>query len=123
MNMTGSSISKKPTQTRRTVRMLADRATETKMNQSDNNEELEKKVRDVFEALEMPERRHLDANPNRIDEEKSENLQKEVEGVDAVIMIVDRNEVSFLCTWKIFSPRTDEFCSSLSKDMSGSSLG
>lgn len=82
--------------------MVSSRETnDTSKAQSDDDEELKRKVRNVFEALERPGGISLPcANSNNIDEEKMNGLQQEVDGVDAVMMVIDSNLVSIVRGWE-----------------------
>lgn len=65
---------------------------------SDDDEELKRKVRNVFEALERPGGMSISGEASSsFDEEKMTELREEVDGVDAVMMVVDSNLVRTAC--------------------------
>lgn len=84
---------------RRTAKMKSSEEMEAApIPKSDDDEELKRKVRNVFEALERPGGMSISGEASSsFDEEKMTELREEVDGVDAVMMVVDSNLVRTAC--------------------------
>ncbi|UZJ55164.1 hypothetical protein CBS101457_004484 [Exobasidium rhododendri] len=92
LNLMGSPSTNGPRRARRAVKMTAEQDTSAKVSEVIADEELRRKVKDVFQALEMPSSGSVRAGQSRSSDDRSEILQKEVEGVDAVMMIIDKTK-------------------------------
>lgn len=90
LNFLSANTSSRPGQPKRLASTRAE-------PQEADDEELKKRVRDVFEALERPEKALGQGSKERgaEEEQRRRQLQREVEGVDAVVMVVDRAQVCF----------------------------
>lgn len=73
--------------------------THSELKNADGDEALEARARDVFEALEDRDKRPVQVQarrPGTIDEEVAQEVQQHLQGVDAVVIVVDRSQVSML---------------------------
>lgn len=92
----GSATQSRPKYKARSARMVnSSEESASTTSPLDGDEELKRRVRNVFEALEKP-RSTFKPKPeeNLLEEGKRAELSKEIEGVDAVMMVVDSSQVS-----------------------------
>jgi hypothetical protein len=86
---------KRPKRTPRAARMVTDSEASADNGASlDDDKELKRRVRNVFEALEKPGGSFKPKdNKIELDEEKRAALSEQVQGIDAVMMVVDPSQV------------------------------